>query len=132
MWGDDEGHRKAQRCLNPASFSTTDQLCGMKLLSPTRKLRVLRGAPHFLAAPSNRFLLPAPSTTVFAILFPRSQFPRTRCPVSCPAARSRHGLLPLLPTIEFAYGPRPPQPRAATSKRLYRTPNKPLTPVHTP
>src|SRR5258707_12661107 len=98
----DEGHRKVHRCRNPTSFSTTDQRCGMKLLSPTRKLRVLRGALHFFASPSNRFLLPASSTTVFAILFRRSQFPRARCHVSCPAAQSRHGLTPLLPTIEFA------------------------------
>ena len=111
----DEGHRKDHRCRNPTSFSTTDQRCGMRLLSPTRKLRVLRGAPHFCAAPSNRLLLPAYSTTVFAILFRCSQFPRARCPVSCPAEQSRQGLTPLLPTIEFAERPRPPQPRAATS-----------------
>src|SRR3977135_429112 len=98
----DEGHRKAHRCRNPTSFSTTDQLCGMRLLSPTRKLWVLPGAAHLSASPSNRSLLPLSSTTVFAILFRRSQFPRARCHVSCPAALSRHGLAPLLPTIEFA------------------------------
>src|SRR5208283_1399501 len=117
----DEGHRKAHRCRNPTSFSTTDQRCGMTLLSPTRKLSVLPGAAYLCASPSNRFLLPASSTTVFAIHFCRSQFPRARCQVSCPAEQSRHGLTPLLRTIEFAQGPRPPQTRAATSKRLYRT-----------
>src|SRR6202051_486588 len=93
----------------------------MRLLSPTRKLWVLPGAPHLSASPSNRSLLPASSSTVFAILFRRSQFPRARCHVSCPTAQSRHRLTPLLPTIEFAHSPRPPQPRTATSKRLYRT-----------
>ena len=68
--------RKAHRCRNPTSFSTTDQLCGMRLLSPTRKLWVLPGAAHLCASPSNRSLLPPSSTTVFAILFRRSQFPR--------------------------------------------------------
>src|SRR6266446_1303790 len=72
----DEGHRKAHRCRNPTSFSTTDQLCGMRLLSPTRKLCVLPGAPYLCAPPSNQSLLLASSTTVFAILFCRSQFPR--------------------------------------------------------
>jgi hypothetical protein len=68
----------------------------------TPKLCVLPGAPYLCASLSNRSLLPASSTTVFAILFRRSQFPPTRCHVSCPAAQSRHGLTPLLPTIEFA------------------------------
>src|SRR5258708_17292442 len=127
----DEGHRKVHRCRNSTSFSTTDQLCGMRLLSPTRKLCVLPGAPHLCAPPSNQSLLLASSTTVFAILFRRSQFPRARCPVSCPAEQSRHGLTPLLPTIEFAYGPRPPQPQAATSKPPSRT-HPPPTPPFTP
>src|SRR6201984_2991262 len=48
--------------------STTDQLCAMKPLSPTRKLWVLPGTPHLSASPSNRSLLPASSTTVFKIL----------------------------------------------------------------
>src|SRR5258708_5360741 len=102
VWRTNEGHRTAHRCRNPTSFSTTDQRCGMRLLSPTRKLWVLPGAAHLCASPSNRSLLPASSTTVFTILFRRSQFPRIRCHVSCPAAPSRHGLTPLLPTIEFA------------------------------
>lgn len=61
------------------------------MLSPTRKLWVLPGAAHLCASPSNRSLLPPSSTTVFSILFRRSQFPRARCHVSCPAAPSRHG-----------------------------------------
>src|ERR1700686_3578543 len=98
----DEGHRKAHRCRNSTSFSTTDQLCGMRLLSPTRKLCVLPGAPHLCAPPLNQFFFPLSSTTVFAILFRRSQFPRARCHVLCPPEQSRHGLTPLLPPIEFA------------------------------
>src|SRR5258708_22685106 len=98
----DEGHRKANCCRIPTSYSTTDQFCGMILLSPTRKLCVLPGAPHLCALPSNQSLLLASSTTVFAILFHRSQFPRARCPVSCPAEQSRHRLTQLLPTIQFA------------------------------
>src|ERR1700747_1893227 len=101
----DEGHRKAHRCRNSTSFSTTDQLCGMKPLSPTRKLWVLPGTPHLSASPSNRSLLTPSSTTVFKILFRRSQFPRARCHVSCPAAQSRHGLTPLLPAIEICIAP---------------------------
>jgi hypothetical protein len=99
--GTDEGHRKAHRCRNSTSFSTTDQLCGMRLLSPTRKLWVLPGAAHLSASPSNRSLLPPSSTTFFAILFRRSQFPRARCHVSCPAAQSRHGLTSLLPALNL-------------------------------
>src|SRR5260370_12588110 len=106
----DEGHRKAHRCRNPTSFSTTDQLCGMRLLSPTRKLWVLPGAAHLCASPLNRSLLPPSSTTVSAILFRRSQFRPARCPVPCPAAQPPHPLTPLLPTIEFPYPPHPPQP----------------------
>src|ERR1700720_991701 len=68
----------------------------MRLLSPTRKLCVLPGAARLCASPSNRSLLPPSSTTVFAILFRRSQFPRACCYVSCPAAQSRHSLTPLL------------------------------------
>src|ERR1700692_3831898 len=64
----DEGHRKTHRCRDPTSFSTTDQLCGMRLLSPTRKLCVLPGAAHCCASPSNRSLLPPSSTPCFAIL----------------------------------------------------------------
>jgi len=73
----------------------------MKPLSPTRTLCILPGAPYRCAWSPNRSLLPASSTTVFAILFRRSQFPRARCHVSCPAAQSRHGLIPLLPTIDL-------------------------------
>src|SRR5258708_40273774 len=40
---------------------------------------------------------------------------------SCSAAQLRRPSNPSFPTIEFTKGPRPPQPRAATSKRLYRT-----------
>src|SRR6266404_2439924 len=101
MWWTDEGHRKVHRCRNSTSFSTTDQLRGMRLLSPTRKLCCLPDAPHLYAPRSNQSLLLASSTTVFTILFRRIQFPRARCPVSCPAEQSRHGLPTLLPTIEF-------------------------------
>jgi transposase len=52
--------------------------------------------------PSCRSLLPASSTTVFAIRFRRSQFPLARCHASCPAAQSQQRLTPLFPTIEFA------------------------------
>jgi hypothetical protein len=64
--------RKAHRCRNPTSFSTTDQLCGMRLLSPTRELWVLPGAAHLCASPSNRSLLPPSSKPQ---LLRRSQFP---------------------------------------------------------
>src|SRR5437660_12537587 len=98
----DEGHRKAHRCRNSTSFSTTDQLRGMRLLSPTRKLCVLPGAPHLCAPPSNESLLLASSTTVFEILCCRRQFPCARCPVSCPAEQSPQCLPSLVPPIEFA------------------------------
>src|SRR6266436_4822363 len=56
VWRTNEGHRTAHCRRNPTSFSTTDQLCGMRLLSPTRKLWVLPGAAHLCASPSNRSL----------------------------------------------------------------------------
>jgi hypothetical protein len=45
VWRTNEGHRTADRCRNdrcrnPTSFSTTDQLCGMKRRSPTPTLRL--------------------------------------------------------------------------------------------
>src|SRR5215469_15223821 len=41
VWSTNEGHRTAHCRRNPTSFSTTDQLCGMKLLSPTPRLPAL-------------------------------------------------------------------------------------------
>src|SRR5258708_9896980 len=74
VWRTNEGHRTAHRCRNPASFSTTDQLCGMKLLSPTPTLRALPRATLLSASSENKFLLAASSTTVFTTPFHRSHF----------------------------------------------------------
>src|ERR1700756_1931474 len=102
VWRPNEGRRAADGCRNPTSISTTDQRCGMRLLSPTRKLCVLPGAPHLCGSPANRFFFSASSTTVSAILFAVANFRAHGVMVSCPAAQSRHGLTLLFPTIEFA------------------------------
>ena len=64
----DEGHRKAQRCRNPTSFTATDS-CGMKRLARTRIPCVFRHAPYSCALPPNRSLLPPSSTTFFELPF---------------------------------------------------------------
>ena len=69
----DEGHRKAQRCRNPTSFSTAADGCGMTRLARTRIPCVLRHPPNFCALLPNRSLLPPSSTTLFELLFRRSQ-----------------------------------------------------------
>ena len=51
----------------------------------------------------------ASSTTLFTILFRNSQLLGSYCHVSRSAAQPRHSSTPLLPAIEFAQGPRPPQ-----------------------
>jgi hypothetical protein len=105
FWQQNTGRRMVRFRNHPKTFHRA-RISGT-LISSVRKL-FATGGPAFL-------------TTVFAVLFRRSYFRRARCHVPCPAAQSRRGLTPLLPTIEFAQRPRPPQPRAATSKRLYRT-----------
>src|SRR5260370_16618788 len=75
VWRTNEGHRTAHCRRNPTSFSTTDQLCGMKLLSPTPTLRALLRATPLFASPENNFLLPAYSTTVSTSPFPPTHFP---------------------------------------------------------
>ena len=97
----DGGHRKAHHCRNSTSFSTSDHRYRMKLLSPISKTLRASARSTLCALPPNRSLLPPSSTTVFAILFRRDQFPTVACYLSCSAAQSRHGLMPLLPTIEF-------------------------------
>src|SRR5258708_20289427 len=104
----------------------------MKLLSPTPTLRALPRATLLSASSENKFLLAASSTTVFTPPFHRSHFLGPRCDGSCSAAQLRRTSKPSLPTIEFAYGPRPPQPRAATSNRLYRTRAALPAPAHSP
>src|SRR5438132_11158502 len=93
----------------------------MKRLPPTTKLHVLRHAPHLCTLPPRKSFPSASSTTVLAIPFRSSQSPAARHNRVCSPAQPRHASISSLLTIEFPYGPRPPHPRAATSKRLYRT-----------
>jgi hypothetical protein len=102
VWRTNEAHRTAHRCRDPTSFSTTDQLCGMKLLSPTPTLRALPRATLFSASSENKFFLAASSTTVFTAPFHPSHFLGPRFDGSCSAAQLRHTSKPSLPTIEFA------------------------------
>jgi hypothetical protein len=74
VWRTNEGHRTAHRCRDPTSLSATDQLCGMKLLSPTPTLRALLRATPLSASSKNEFLHAASSTTVFTIPFHPSHF----------------------------------------------------------
>src|SRR6266481_2292530 len=83
VWRTNEGHRTAHCRRNPTSFSTTDQLCGMKLLSPTPTLRALLRATPLFAWSENKFLLAAYSTTVFTTRFHRSHFLGPRCAIKC-------------------------------------------------
>jgi hypothetical protein len=91
----------------------------MKPLSPTRKLCVPRRAPHFSTSLPHLF----PSKPLQQPSWPRFFGSRPlwpwQCEGPCSAAQPRYTLILALSPIEFAS--RPPQPRAATSKRLYRT-----------
>src|SRR5258708_10281694 len=102
VWRTNEGHRTAHRSPTPDSFSTADQLCGMKLLSPTPTLRALPRATLLSASSENKFLLAASSTTVFTTPFHRSHFLGPRRHESCSAAQLRRTSKPSLTTIEFA------------------------------
>src|SRR5215470_5356935 len=69
VWRTNEGHRTAHCRRNPTPFSTTDQLCGMKLVSPTPTLRALLRATPLSAPSENEFLHATSSTTVFTTPF---------------------------------------------------------------
>jgi hypothetical protein len=57
VWRTHEDHQKAHCCRDPTPFSTRVNRCGMKPLSPTRKLGVPQRAPHFSTAPPHLFPL---------------------------------------------------------------------------
>ena len=82
--------------------STTDQLCGMKLLSPTPTLRALLRATPLSASSENKFLHAISSTIVFTTPFHPSHFLGSRFNGSCSAAPFPRTSKPSLPTIEFA------------------------------
>jgi hypothetical protein len=98
----DEGHRKVHRCRNPTPFSTGGYGCGMKRLSLIRNFLVSQKALHFCALPPNSSLPSALSTTLFEVLFRRSQSVGARSHVWRAAAQSPRTPTPLFPTIEFA------------------------------
>ncbi len=79
-----------------------DQLCGMKLLSPTPTLRALLRATPPSASSENKFLHATSSTTVFITPFHPSHFLGPRFDGSCSAAQLRRTSKPSLPTTEFA------------------------------
>ena len=116
-----EGHRKAHRHRDTTSFSSATHSRGIKRLSPTRNLRVSRHAPDCcVPTPARSFLL-APSTLLFEICSHASQLMGACCQLLPFPAQRLPTSKPLPPEIQSPEGPRPPQPRAATSKRLYRT-----------
>jgi hypothetical protein len=102
VWRTNEGHRTADRCRNPTSFSTPDQLCGMKRRSPTPTLRTLPRATFLSAFPPNRSPRSASSTTPFKVPCRRSQLVSPSCRVLRSAAQPPRTSRPLLPIIEFA------------------------------
>src|SRR5882724_3698300 len=79
----------------------------MKRLSPIRKCFSTRSVPLCFASEQTSFpaLQPRSSGSFFAF----GQLPASYSHVSRSAAQPRHNPTPLLPTIEFAQGPRPPQ-----------------------
>jgi len=93
----------------------------MKPLSTTRKLSVLRHAQSLCVLPPNKSLLLASPHSPFTIVLRFCQPPGAWCCLPCFGAQPRRTSTPHLPSIEFASGPHPPQPRAASFKRLYRT-----------
>src|SRR5208283_3377093 len=90
--------RKAQRCRNSTSFSTTAGRCSLQLEN-SAFFGALRTA---VPMSPDRSILRASSPTVFATLCGSSHFLRATCHVSWSAAQSRHRLIPFFPTIEFA------------------------------
>src|SRR6266852_6894021 len=92
----------------------------MKRLSPIRIPRVFRHGPSLLDSSPTKFLPPASSGTLFTTFFRHSQLCDPSCQLLCSAARPQHTSTPPLHSIQFAYGPRPPQSRAASFKSLYR------------
>ncbi len=102
VWRTHEGYRAAHRCRDSASFSTHGDCCGMKRLSLTRILRVLRHAPYLCVLPLHQSLVPASSGMVIAILFVVASL-LAHGLASCSRSRSpRHTSTPLLPAIDFA------------------------------
>ena len=97
--GTDDSYRASHRRRNPTSCSTTGHRCGMTILFPTRTLRPLWRALHFLVSLPNTSLPITPVTpllaTVSHLLFNPPQ------PLLRSAPQSRHTNTPLLPTIEF-------------------------------
>src|SRR5713101_9329278 len=92
----------------------------MKRRSPIRIPRVFRHGPSLLDSSPTKFLPPASSGTLFTTFFRHSQLCDPSCQLLCSAARPQHTSTPPLHSIQFAYGPRPPQSRAASFKSLYR------------
>src|SRR5258708_38682093 len=119
MWWADGGPRKTYCCADQTTCTTgPGHGCRMKPLSTTRKLCVLRHAPSLCVLPPNQSLLSASPDSPLATVLCFCQISGTRCRLLRFAASLRCTLTPHLPTIEFAYGPRPPQPRAASFSQL--------------
>jgi serine/threonine protein kinase len=96
VWWTNGGRRKAHRCRNPTSFSTTAQHRRMKRLSQTRILRVFPRASFLCALAQNKSLPPsiAPSLKCsFAAT-------RSRCHLPCSTAQPRRRFASLLPLIQ--------------------------------
>lgn len=97
----DEGHRTAHGCRPATSFSSRGHRCGMKRLSPTPKLRVLRRARHSSVSLSNTTLPLASRAPHFVISLLRPPHLRPCWPLLRSTKQPRHTSTPLLPTFEF-------------------------------
>src|SRR5438034_241193 len=102
VWWTHEDHRKAHCCRDPTPFSTTVNRCGMKPLSPTRKLCALRRAPHFSTSPPHLFPLQPLQPPSSPRFFASRQLWPWPCEGPCSAAQPRHISNSPLPSIEFA------------------------------
>src|SRR5260370_28876389 len=92
----------------------------MKRLLPTQIFRVSRHAPSPIALSPNKSLLLASLHTRFATFLSNSQLPSASCHPLCSVAQPRCTSTPALHSIQFPWGPHPPQPPAASFKSLNR------------
>ena len=101
VWRTHEGHRKAHRCRDPISISTADQnLLHETTFSNAKTLRASARSVSLWLSAKNLFLA-ASSTTVFAMLCRRSQFPSAPRDGLCPAALPRRTPNSSLPQLNL-------------------------------
>ena len=130
-WAADAGYRKAYSCGDPTPFSAkSGRDRRMRRLPTSQNLCVLPLANSLCVFLSDQSLFPTP----------QGHPHRTTLALSATLLLSRLGLCfpaslrgerqTYFPSIEFAYHPRPPQPRAASFKSLYRKRPTPCSCAH--